>query len=225
MPHHLVEHLVGEADPQVLGLVDAHNLGLRHCGETLAGLLGLEVVVELRDDRDQGLAGGGPGFEVLRPGVPQGWAEQDHADDAGVHAVHQGQVGAEAPAEQPRRRQVQGLDQVQGCGDVVVLVDSVAESALAGPLRAGGAAGVEAEHGDVREGWQPVGELLQDVAVHHPAVRRQRMQTHDGRDRRAVHGQGQLADQPQSVGGLQGDQPTFRGKHGVGADLRHRRGP
>ena len=57
------------------------------------------------------------------------------------------------------------------------------KAALAGPRRARRPAGVEAQHGQPGERGQPPRRLAQHVAVHHPAVRRQRMEADERGDR------------------------------------------
>ena len=93
------------ADPEVLGAVHADDLGLRDARRTAPRLRGPQVVVELGDEREQRLARICPRGKVFRAGVPQRRAEQDGALDRRVVAVHQGQVGAERPADQPAVRQ------------------------------------------------------------------------------------------------------------------------
>src|SRR5690606_24982257 len=83
----------------------------------------------------------------------------------------------------------------------------------------GGAPGVEAQHRQVGQRGQPVGGLLVDVAVHEAAVGRQRVQRHQGRRRRPVLRQGELADQGQTVAGVQLDRLTPGGQHGGRANL------
>ena len=63
-----------------------------------------------------------------------------------------------------------------------------------------GSPGVEAQHGQVGQRRQPVRRLAEQVAVHHAAGGRQRMQADQRRDRRAARRQGQLADQIEPVG-------------------------
>jgi hypothetical protein len=223
--HDLVQHLVGASDPQVLGPLDADDLRLGHDREPLPRLRRLQVVVVLGHERHERGARLRPGPQVLRTGEPQRRAQQDRARHARVAAVHERQVRAEAPADEPDPRQVEGLHEVQGRGHVVLLGHTAAVRALAGALGRAGAAGVEPQHREVGERRQPVRHLLQQVAVHHPAVGGQGVQAHQGGDRRTVQRQRQLADEGQAVGRVQRDGPPVGGQHRVGADLGHRPRP
>ncbi len=73
--------------------------------------------------------------------------------------------------------------------------------ALAGAPHTRRAPRVEPQHGQVGQGRQPPGRLAENVAVHHPAVRGQRVQADQRGHRRPVQRPGQLPDQPQTVGG------------------------
>ena len=99
---------------------------------------------------------------------------------------------------------------------------TVTELALAATTVRGRAAGIEPEDRQVGQGWQPVRGLAQQVAVHHAALRRQRMQADQGRDGRAVSRLRELADQRQPVRGHEGDVLPPGGQHCAGRDLSHR---
>jgi len=75
------------------------------------------------------------------------------------------------------------LGVLEGSGEVVPLALTRVELALTGSLQAAGAPGVEAQHGQTRERRQPPGRLAEQVAVHHAAVRRQRMEADQSGDR------------------------------------------
>ena len=90
------------------------------------------------------------------------------------------------------------------------------------PCIAGGPAGVEAQHRDPCQRRKPERSLAHHVAVHHTAVGGQRVQADQRRDRVAVLGQRELADQGQIVRGVQRDRLAAGGQDGVRADGRHR---
>jgi hypothetical protein len=52
------------ANPEVLGLLDPDDLGLRHALEPLAGLGRPQVVIQFRHQRDHGAAVGAPRVEI-----------------------------------------------------------------------------------------------------------------------------------------------------------------
>ena len=111
------------------------------------------------------------------------------------------------------------LGVLEGRGHVVPLPHGVVERALAATLDAPRAAGVEAEDRDVRERGEAERGLAVDVAVHHPAVGGQRVQADERRQRRALDGKRQLADQAQPVRRLQGQGFAAGRQDRVGADL------
>ena len=59
---------------------------------------------------------------------------------------------------------------------------------------------VEAQHNQARERGQPVGRLLEQVAVHEAALRRQRVQADQRGHRRPLGRQRHLTDQLEPVG-------------------------
>src|SRR5204862_4103587 len=63
--------------------------------------------------------------------------------------------------------------------------------------------------------------LAEVTAVHHPALRRQRMQTYQRRHGWVGLGHRQLADEGHVVGGLQRDRPPLCRQHRVRPDLGH----
>src|SRR3954465_10731059 len=130
-PYDLVQDRLGEADEQVLRPWDVDPLCLWHDGEPLPRLRWSEVVVELGDDRDEGLARLRPPLQVRRRAEPQRWRDQDRTDDGRGAAAAQSQVGAEGPAQQPDLRQVLGLGEVKCGGNVVPLGLARVEAALA----------------------------------------------------------------------------------------------
>jgi hypothetical protein len=213
----------------VAGAVDADHLGLVHAGEPAAGLLRAQVVVQLGHQGDQRTAVGVPGVEVGVGGAVQRRRQQDRALDHRVQPVHERELGTEGPADQPRVRQVTELGELDGGVHVEALAAALVEGALAGAARAGRAAGVEPEHGDVGQRRQPPGRLAQHVRVHVAAVRGQRVQGDQGRGGCArgavrVDRQGELADQGQAVGGVQLDVLAVRGQDGQGTDRGGGRG-
>ena len=108
--------------------------------------------------------------------VPQRRREQDRPLDSRVQAVHERQIRPERPAHQPDVRQVVELGVLDRGSDVEPLPHSIVERSLTGSLNAGRATRVEPQDGDSGEGRQPIGRLAEEVAVHHPAMGRQRMQ-------------------------------------------------
>lgn len=157
-------------------------------------------------------------LQVGRGGETQRRGEQDRPDDGRVAAVLEGEVRAERPAEQPDVRQLVELGVLDGGGDVEALADRVVEGPLAGAAHAAGPPGVEAEHRQVGQGRQTPRRLAEHVAVHHPAVRRQRVQADEGAHWLPVQRPGQLADQPQTVSGVQLDVLAVPGQDGGRAD-------
>ena len=219
---HGVEQLLGVPHEQVLRAGEVDHLGLRHDGEALPRLRRAQEVVQLRHQRHQRLARPCPGVQVLGAGEAQRRADEQRALDRRVAAVAQRQVRAERPAQQPQVRQVLGLREVQRRGDVEALGLPRVERALARAVLAAGAPRVEAQHRQPGQGREPPGGLAQQVAVHHPALRGQRVQADQRRDRRTVQRQRQLPDQAQPVGGVQGDRPALGRQDGVRADVGHR---
>jgi hypothetical protein len=136
--------------------------------------------------------------------------------------VHQRQVGAERPTQQPPVRQgrvLVELGQLDRGRDVEPLPHTLVERALAGAGRRRGASGVEPQHRHAGESGQPVGRLPDHVAVHEATVGRQRVQGHQRRDRVAVDRHRQLAHQAQAVRGVQRQPGTPGGQHRAGPDL------
>ena len=80
--HHLVEHALGVAHPQVLGTLDRDDLRLGHPRKR-SRLEWTNVVVELRDQRDEGTAVGGPCVEIVVGARPQWRGEQDRPTTTG----------------------------------------------------------------------------------------------------------------------------------------------
>ena len=165
-------------------------------GEALACLVRAQVVVELGHQADQRPARGVPAAELVVGGEPQRRREQDRAGDAGSTLPYLSTRSV--PNDQPTSHGI-GQAPTGALGDrgrqVEPLAARVVERALAGARRARRAAGVEAQHREVGQRRQPPGRLAQDVAVHHAAVRGQRVQADQGRDRRSRQRQRQLADQ------------------------------
>jgi len=216
----------GLAHPEVLRSIDADHLGLANRGEPLTGLGRAQVVVELGDQDLERLAERVPLGQVSHGRPVQRRREQDRALDRRIGAVHERELGAERPTDEPPVRQVVELGVLDRGRDVVLLTDAALEHPAARATRRRRAAGVEPEHRDVREGGQPPGGLAEDVRVHVAAVRRQRVQGDQRRRRRAIRGYGELADQRESVRGVQLDVLAPRGQHGQGSDLdAHREEP
>ena len=117
-----------------------------------------------------------------------------------------------------QRRVVGELRSLDGRRDVVPLPHRVVEHPVAGAVRRGRAPRVEAEYGDAGERREAVGGLADHVAVHEPAMRRQRVQRHEGRHRRPVLGDGDLADETQPVGSVQRQRRPARRQHGASTD-------
>ena len=117
--HHLVEHALGVAHPQVLGTLDRDDLRLGHPGEAFA-----RRKVDRRSRRTPGPARRGDGRR--RPmrrdrrrcsSAVAGRAGSPHDDR--IEAVPQRQVGAERPGQEPHLRQVVVLGVLEGRGEVV----------------------------------------------------------------------------------------------------------
>jgi hypothetical protein len=136
-----------------------------------------------------------------------------------VAAVLQGELGAERPADEPRVGQAALEHELHGRRDIRPLGHAVAEAALAAAAGGLRAAGVEAQHREVRLRGQPGGGLAEDVRVHEPAGRRQRMQRHERGDRVAIRRQRELADERQTVLGLELDVLPSCRQDRSGADL------
>jgi hypothetical protein len=202
----------------VLGTVDPDHLGLRNGGKPATSLVGLQVVVELGHERRDRLAGLGPRRQMVVRAESQRRRQQDQTLDGGVETVHERQVGAERPPDQPDVGEVGELGVLDGRRDVELLVLGVVELAAAGALDAAGAAGVEPQHGDAGERGEPVRRLAEQVAVHHAAVSRQRVQADHRGHRVAVDGQGQLPHQVDAVGRLQRQRLALRREDGVASD-------
>ena len=149
----------------------------------------------------------------------QGRRQQDGALDVVVAPVLERELGAERPAEQPRARQSALAHEVHRGGEIERLGPAAVERALARAARRRRAARVEPQHGEIGEGGQPRGGLAEDVRVHEPARRGQRMQRHERRDGFAVRGQRELADQRQPVERLEFDVLPARGQQHRSADL------
>ena len=196
-----------------------HEFEVLDAGEALLGLGRPEVVVVLGDQGDQPLAGLGPDLQVCGRGEAQRWRQQDRPDHSWVVAVHQRQIGAERPADEPDRRQICELGVLDGGRHVQGLAPALVEGALTGALDTPGAAGIEPEYRDPGERRQPECRLAEDVAVHHPAVGRQRMKADHGRDRGTFQRDGQLPHESQCVAGLERERRTPCGQDRVGTDL------
>ena len=131
----------------------------------------------LGHQRHERLAAVGPGLQVLGVAEAQRRAEQDRALDGRVVAVHQRQVGAERPAQQPAGAAGRGTRRTRSPPRRRTARHRASSNAPSlVPARRRRAAGVEPQHGDVGQGGQPVGRLAEDVAVHEAAVRGQRVQ-------------------------------------------------
>ncbi len=151
-PHVALPH------PQVLGALGRHHLGLRHPGEPGPGLVGPQVVVELRDQGQQracprppsrpgrrprpGAAAATAGSRPPRPG---------RCPSAGPARCRTTSPPASGPAAP--RSTAKSIAAATSCRSA----SPVAELALAGaPLR-GRAPGVEPQHGQAGQRGQPVG--------------------------------------------------------------------
>ena len=177
----------------MLGALDADHLDVGDDTQPLHRLVGTQVVVELGHECDHWLARTGPFPQMFRAAVPQGRAEQDDPLDRRVVAVHQSEVGAERPPEQPavyQRRVLGELGELDRRGDVEAFVSGLVEAALGRPSRGGRATGVEPQDGDVGQRRETVGRLLQEVTVHEAAVGGQRVQGDQGGDRIPIQWQG-----------------------------------
>ena len=193
------------------GALDADHPGLGYRGEPLHRLVGPQVVIQLRHERDHRLARIRPPLQMLRPAELQRRAEQDRSLDRGVVAIHQGEVGAEGPSDQPavhQHRVLGELGELDGRGDVEPLVPRPVEAAVGHASCRRRAAGVEPKDRDVGQRREAVGRLLEDVAVHVAAVGGQRVQCDQRGDRVAFEGQGQLPDQAQAIGRMELDVAT-----------------
>ena len=195
----------GSPTHRCLARSSAISFRLRHPCEAPPRLVRPQIVIKPGHQHQQRLARGRPGVELGVARAAQRRGQQDRALNRRVIAPLERQLGAERPAQQPQPRQALRGAPGDGGGYVVAFGLAAPELALAAaPLR-GGAPGVEPEHGQVGEGGQAVGRLAEHVAVHHPALGGQRVQADEGGHRVAVRGLGELADQRQAVGGMQGD--------------------
>ena len=206
----------------MLGPVHRDHLGLWHPGESRRRFRWPQVIILAGDQGQQRLASGRPGVQVRVGGPAQRRRDQDRALHRRIQAPLQRQLAAERPAEQPQPGQPGGHAPGDGRGHVVPFRFAAAELPAAAPAFGGGATGVEAQHRQAGHGRQPVGRLAQQVAVHHAAVRRQRVQADQGGHRRSAGGQRQLPHQRQAVGGADGDRLPAGGQHRAGPDLGHR---
>ena len=181
-----------------------------------------QIVVEAGHQDQERLSGDGPGVEVRVTRAVQRRRDQDRPLHRRVVTPPQHEFRAERPAHQPQSRQPGIPAPGNGGGQVIAFGLTLVEGALATAMIRRGAAGVEPEHGQIRHGRQAIGRLAQQVAVHHPAVRGQRVYADQGRHRVALGGQRQLAHQRQPVRRVQGDRRAPRWQHRAGPDLAHR---
>lgn len=208
--HDLAQHAAHRwlADPEMTGTLDTDDLCLGDRLEAESRGVRAKVVVMLGHKRDDGLAARSPRRQMLRPAPPQRWAEQDDPVDGRVKAVHEGQVRPERPAEKPatgQHRPLVELGELDRGSDVIPFGLREVERALRGSPGGGGSACVEPEDRKIGHRRQAVSGLLEDVAVHEATMGGQRMQRHQRRDRVTVGRYSELADERQTVSGVQLD--------------------
>ncbi|CAH0326650.1 hypothetical protein SRABI128_05473 [Microbacterium sp. Bi128] len=189
---------------------------MRDRREAFAGLVGPKVVVELGDEDDHPARVSGPRGDLVGRRAVKRRRKQDDALDVVVAPVLQREFGAERPPHEPRAWQPTLADEVHGGGDVEHLGRSPVERPVAGAARRRGAARVEPEHREVCQCGEPSRGLAEDVRVHEPARRGQRVEGHERRHRRAVLGESELAHEGETVDGLELDVLSARGQqHGA----------
>ncbi len=123
----------------MLGAVDGHQAGLRHGAETLGGFGGLQEVVQFGDQHLQRLARLRPFRKVRVRGAVQRRREQDGSLDFVRHRsrrpVHQGQLRAEGPANEPAVGEATLHREVHGGLNIHPFVDALGERPAAGAPR------------------------------------------------------------------------------------------
>ncbi|MDI2019942.1 hypothetical protein PJL18_00437 [Paenarthrobacter nicotinovorans] len=123
----------------MLGSVDANNPGLRHQAEPAGSLFRLQVVIMLRHQDRQRLAGLRPFLEVHIRGPMQRRGQQDRAFDPACHrlhrSIHQRQFRPERPPHQPAVRQAALDGETHSRLDVVPLTYAFFELSLTCPAR------------------------------------------------------------------------------------------
>ena len=196
------------------GLRDARRSGVatvRRRGE----------LVELGNHCRDRATGGGPGRDVGVVGPAPGRGEQHRPRDGVDVAPAEDDIGAERPADRPGVHEPLRRDVRDGRPKVMALPAVLVEGALARARAGGGPAGVEAQDADPGERRKPPGALADQVAVHRPPVRGQRVAEHDDRGGIGVLGERPLADQAHPVLGEQRGWVAAGWKHRVGGDEGH----
>ena len=123
VPDDLVEHPCARRAPRPRGALPRRRRSPRPAARarTVAGPRRVAGSRRAREPARPGLAERRPGVQVHVGGAVQGRGEQDRTLDRRVAAVHERELGAERPADEPAARQVAELGELDRGRDVELL--------------------------------------------------------------------------------------------------------